>query len=300
MNTSEPSEPTEQSEPRAAQPQTLAGRTLVVTAERRAGELAAALQRRGAVIRHAPALSMVPHVDDQDLLQRTRELIENPPGIVVITTGVGLRGWLEAAAAAGLADDLLRTLGAARLIARGPKARGALQANGLHVDWVAESETSAEIIDVLLSEGVTGASIAVQHHGAGDDGLHRALADGGAEVRDLIVYKWGPPPDADLVRDSARWAAAGEVDGVLFTSAPAAAAWLDAVRELGVLEQVVTNSRRAGAGSVVFACVGPVTAAPLIAAGVQTVQPERFRMGALVRAVIAHFDDAACSQLPSS
>ena len=41
-----------------------------------------------------------------------------------------------------------------RLVARGPKARGALQAAGLRADWVAESETSAEIADFLLTEGV--------------------------------------------------------------------------------------------------------------------------------------------------
>ena len=40
------------------------------------------------------------------------------------TTGIGFRGWVEAADAVGLAEDLLDVLGAARLIARGPKARG--------------------------------------------------------------------------------------------------------------------------------------------------------------------------------
>ena len=63
-----------------------------------------------------------------------------------------------------------------RLVARGPKARGALQAAGLSADWVAESETSTEIADFLLAEGVAGQRIAVQHHGAGDDGSRTASA----------------------------------------------------------------------------------------------------------------------------
>ena len=42
---------------------------------------------------------------------------------------------------------------------------------------------------------------------------------------------------------------------------------------------------------VLFAAVGPVTAAPLLAQGVFPLVPERSRMGALVRAVLAHFDD---------
>ncbi|MEU3627077.1 uroporphyrinogen-III synthase, partial [Amycolatopsis coloradensis] len=40
-------------------------------------------------------------------------------------------------------------------------------------------------------------------------------------------------------------------------------------------------------GPVLCACVGPVTAAPLEAAGVPTVQPERQRLGALVKLLVA-------------
>lgn len=269
------------------QQQTLAGCVLAITADRRSGELAAALERRGAVIRHAPALSIVPHADDEQLIAMTKQIVAEPPDLVVVTTGVGLRGWIEAADAAGLADDLLQVLGRARLVARGPKARGALQAAGLQADWVAESETSAEIIEVLTGEGVRGMSIVVQHHGAGDDGLHTALASEGAHVRDVVVYRWGPPPDPARVSASARWAAAGEIDGVLFTSAPGAAAWLASVLEQDLLPSV---EARAGTGALLLACVGPVTAAPLAEAGLRTMEPERSRMGALVRAVIGYFD----------
>lgn len=259
-----------------------------MTADRRATELAAALARHGAAVRHAPALSMVAHVDDADLLARTADLLADPPDLVVITTGIGLRGWIEAARAAGVAEALLGLLSRSHLIARGPKARGALQANGLQADWVVESETSAEIVDVLLSNGVQGRSVAVQHHGAGDDGLHRALTAGGARVRDLVVYKWGPPPDPDRVRASARWAATGEIDAAVFTSALAATAWLAAVDAEALAADL---QGRLTEGEVVLACVGPVTAAPFVARGLPTLQPERYRMGALVRAVIAHFDN---------
>ncbi len=272
------------------QHQTLAGCTLAITADRRSGELAAALQRRGAAVRHAPALSIVPHVNDAELVERTRDLLADPPDIVVVTTGIGLRGWVEAADAAGLAERLLGALSRARLVARGPKARGALQANGLQPDWVAESETSAEIIDVLVDEGVERLSIAVQHHGAGDDGLHEALTQAGARVRDLVVYRWGPPPDEQLVAASTRWAATGEVDGVVYTSAPGVAAWLSVAQREGLLDDI---RQRAREGGVVHACVGPVAAAPLKAVGVPTLQPERSRMGALVRTIIAHFEAEA-------
>jgi len=266
--------------------QTLAGCVVLVTADRRSAELAAALGRRGAAIRHAPALSMVPHIDDAALLEGTRSLLADPPDTVIVTTGIGFRGWIEAADAYGLAEALVLMLRGTRIVARGPKARGAIQAAGLTADWVAESETSAEIAEVLLDEGVAGRDIAVQHHGAGADGLDEAFAAAGARVRSLVVYRWGPPPDAAVVEASVRSVAAGEVDAVVFTSAPGAAAWLAAADDAGVADQIGRLARR---GSVVMAAVGPITAKPLQDRGIEPLVPERGRLGSLVRALVGHY-----------
>ncbi len=265
----------------------MAGCTVLITADRRSGELAAALQRRGATVRHAPALSMIPHVDDDALIAATRALVGDRPDVVVATTGVGFRAWIEAADVHGLADDLLATLRRARLVARGPKARGAIQAAGLQADWVAESETSAEVAEVLLSEGVTGLHVAIQHHGAGADGLDEVFAKAGARVSSLVVYRWGPAPDPEAVLASVRAAAAGEIDAVAFTSAPGAEAWLEAAEAAGVAQQVVG---RFTSGGMIAAAVGPVTARPLESRGITTLQPERGRLGALVRALVGHYE----------
>src|SRR5690625_7748365 len=66
----------------------LSGRRIVLTAQRRAEQLASALQRHGASIVHAPTLSVIPHIDDPELIARTRALIKHRPDIVVVTTGV--------------------------------------------------------------------------------------------------------------------------------------------------------------------------------------------------------------------
>ncbi|PKQ14357.1 MAG: uroporphyrinogen-III synthase, partial [Actinobacteria bacterium HGW-Actinobacteria-8] len=174
----------------------LAGCVIVITADRRKRELGTALERRGATVRHAPALSTVPHLDDAQLVADTRALIDDPPDVVVATTGIGFRGWIESADTADMADELLEVLSGARLVARGPKARGAIQAAGLQADWVAETETAAELRDYLLAEGVEGLRIAVQHHGNGSDGLDEAFIAAGADVQSLLVYGWGPPPDS--------------------------------------------------------------------------------------------------------
>jgi len=275
----------------------LAGTRILVTAQRRSDELAAALTRRGAEVTVAPALGVVPHIDEETLLRRTEEILANPVDTLVVTTGIGFRGWMDTAEAAGLYDDLKASLENTRLVARGPKARGALQSAGLKADWVAESETSAEIVEFLLAEGVTGGRIAVQHHGAGDPHLEEMLRGGGAEIVPLEVYRWGPPLDPEAVAETAVQVAAGAFDCVMFTSAPAASAWLAVLAEQGVTE--IVRDLVAG-GRVLIAAVGPVTADPLVNAGLQPVFPDRSRMGALVRLVILTLGDEAHSVLTPS
>lgn len=103
----------------------LAGCVIAVTADRRFKELAGALERRGATVEHAAALEVVPHLDDESLVECTRAILANPPDVVVATTGIGFRGWIEAADAVGLADELLDVLGAARRSRACPRARRA-------------------------------------------------------------------------------------------------------------------------------------------------------------------------------
>lgn len=275
----------------------LNGCTIVIAVDRRSGELAAALERHGAVVRHAPALTIIPHIDDDALIAATRELIADPPEIVVATTGVGFRGWMEAADEAGLLDELHTALAGAQIVARGPKARGAIQQAGLTADWVAESETAAELGEYLLARGVDGRRIAVQHHGSGADGLDELFGSSGAEVVSLTVYRWGPPPDPAIVSRSVHSAAQGEVDGVVFTSAPGAAEWVaTAVRE-GVMDDIVALC---DSGRLLIAAVGPITAAPLRAVDIEPLVAERGRLGSLVRAVVTHFGGGHAASLETT
>jgi len=275
----------------------LAGCVIVIAVDRRSSELAAALERHGAQVQHAPALTIVPHIDDEALVARTRELIESPPDIVVATTGVGFRGWMEAADEAGLSDPLHEALADARFVARGPKARGAIQQAGFIADWVAETETAAELGEFLVAEGVSGQRIAVQHHGSGADGLDALFTDHGADVVSLTVYRWGAPPDAAAVTRSVLAAASGEVDAVLFTSAPGAAEWLAAAEREGVVSDI---ARRARAGRLLVAAVGPVTAGPLRAADIDVLVADRGRLGALVRGVVTYYASGRAAALDTA
>ncbi|MFI7140309.1 uroporphyrinogen-III synthase [Streptomyces massasporeus] len=265
----------------------LAGFTVGVTAARRADELGALLQRRGAAVLHAPALRIVPLADDSELLAATKEIIEQVPDIVVATTAIGFRGWVEAADGWGLGEELLSRLGGVRIMARGPKVKGAVRAAGLTEEWSPSSESMAEVLDRLLEEGVEGLRVAIQLHGEPLPGFVEALRAGGAEVLGVPVYRWMPPEDITPVDRLLDATVARALDAVTFTSAPAAASLLSRAEERGLLAEVLA----ALSHDVLPACVGPVTALPLQSRGIDTIQPERFRLGPLVQIL--------CQELPA-
>lgn len=257
----------------------LAGFTVGVTAARRAEELGALLERRGAAVLQAPALRIVPLPDDADLEAATRSLLSSPPDLAIATTGIGFRGWVEAADGWGIGEALLDALRSATVLCRGPKARGAVRAAGLVDAWSPPSESSAEVLEYLLEAGVEGKRIAVQLHGEPLPDMVEALECAGAEVVEVPVYRWVPPTDIAPLDRLTDTVLAGGVDALTFTSAPAAASMLARARERGLEDELVAALR----GAVLVVCVGPVTAAPLEAREVSTVQPKRSRLGAMVR-----------------
>jgi uroporphyrinogen-III synthase len=257
----------------------LAGFAVGVTAARRAEELGTLLERRGALVQHGPALRIVPLADDTELLAATRKLLDQPPDITVATTGIGFRGWVQVGTEWGIGEDLLGALGTGKLIARGPKARGAIRASGLTDTWSPPSESSAEVLEYLLAKGVSGLRIAVQQHGEPLPDMVEALTVAGADVIEVPVYRWEPPADIRPLDRLTDAVLAGDLDVLAFTSAPAAAGLLARAAERGVREELLRKLR----GPVLALCVGPVTAAPLEALDIPTAQPQRSRLGAMVR-----------------
>ncbi|GAA2453646.1 MULTISPECIES: uroporphyrinogen-III synthase [Streptomyces] len=265
----------------------LAGFTVGVTAARRADELGALLERRGAAVQHAPALRIVPLADDAELLDATKALIGHAPDVVVATTAIGFRGWLEAADGWGYGEELLDRLRAAQVLARGPKVKGAVRAAGLTEEWSPASDSMAEVLDRLLGQDMTGRRVALQLHGEPLPGFVEALRAAGAEVVVVPVYRWMPPEDLAPLDRLIDATVSRSLDAVTFTSAPAGASMLARAQDRGLLPDLLDALRH----DVLAACVGPVTALPLQAHGIDTVQPARFRLGPLVQSL--------CQELPS-
>jgi uroporphyrinogen-III synthase len=100
-------------------------------------------------------------------------------------------------------------------------------------------------------------------------------------VLTVTPYRWVRPEADDRLARLIEATCAGQVDVLTFTSAPAAAAVLDAATALRRFDDLVAALR----DGVMAAAVGPVTAAPLAEVGVEPVVPDRYRLGALIRLV---------------
>lgn len=258
----------------------LAGFRIGVTAARKADEQIALLQRRGATVEWAPALSVDPNrVDESTLRAATEGVLTQKVDLFLATTGIGTRAWFDSAERWGMLQPLLEVLGRAEILARGPKSVGALRARGLRELWAPASEEFDDVLEHLRGRDLTGKRIVVQEHGQSLSMVAHALRRQGAQVTTVTVYRVEPADDpepmfrlVDLVADRA-------LDAVTFTSAPAVAALMEVASSSGRRDDVISAFQ----ADVVAACVGPVTAAAFEMWGVPTIFPERSRLTAMVK-----------------
>ncbi len=259
----------------------LRGFTVGVTAHRRREELALMLERRGARVMKASTMQLDLLAGEEVLRRETLDCLGGPIDVMVATTGIGFRGWLEAADGWGYGDDLRARLTGAELVARGPKARGAIRTAGFVEAWSPASESVGEVVARLLDRDLTGVRIVLQLHGEPLPEVVSALAGAGAEVRTVGVYRWSGPGDLASVERLIAATLAGQVDSIVFTSAPAAGGLFTVARLSGLEDQLMAAMR----GDVLVACVGTICAATFRERGIDVLLPERARLGSLVRVV---------------
>jgi uroporphyrinogen-III synthase len=258
----------------------LSGFRVGITSARKVEELTGLLERRGARVEQAPALA-IEATCDTTLRAATETVLAAPPEVFVATTGHGLRRWFEAAEAWGLLPGLLAGLSGASIVARGPKAVGALRAHGLRETWSPPSECLEDVLAYLRSSSLAGRRIVVQEHGQSLSVVANALRVQGAQVQVVSVYRCGPADDQAEMFRMVDLVAQRQVDAVTFTSAPAAEILMDAAAASGRRTEVLEAFRT----DVLATCVGPVTAAPFAMWDVPVVQPARSRLTAMVRAL---------------
>jgi uroporphyrinogen-III synthase len=273
----------------------LEGFRIGVTSDRRSEDLIDAFERRGANVLHAPTLRITNAQEDDPIIEDTRAIIATRPDVLLASTGYGIRRWFEVADAAGIGDALTESLSSTRILVRGPKARGGIRAAGLNDTGMSDIETTASLVTKALEEFEPGLTIAVQVHGYTDEEqLDRLRAV--HTVMTVAPYRWAMVgSDNDRVKRLIEATCARQLDALTFTSAPSVDALLIAAEGMGAHAELIEALRT----DVLAAVVGPVTAAPLLATGVVPIQPERYRMGALIRLVCEYLETEGVLRVPT-
>lgn len=256
----------------------LRGFTIGVTADRRSDEQAELLRRRGATVLHGPTIRTLTWADEDPIRTATERVLAEPPDVVIANTGIGVRTWLAYAESRALDADLLKVLGAARIVARGPKAAGAITQLGLDVEWQGPTERLDALIRMLAGD-VESQVVAIQLSGGDAAWATTTLQAAGARVIEVPVYRWMLPEDTSGARHLVAACVEGRLAAVTFT-APAVDHLFVIAGEEGLVEQLRDSLN----GRVICSCVGPVTAEATVAHGVvEPLQPVRGRLGLMVR-----------------
>jgi uroporphyrinogen-III synthase len=263
----------------------LTGWVIGVTADRRHEEQIELLCRRGARVVHAPTLRTRPLDPGNELGAAIEAVIERQPEIVVLSTGIGVRGWLEAAESLGRADEVREVVNRAFLVARGPKAAGAAVAEGWSVHWQAPGASAAEVVDHLRGAGVSGRRVAALLDGRRAPVLADQIRDLGADVIGVPVYRWEMPDPVEPVLRLIELIINGGVDAVTFTSSPS----VSNLAFLATDAHCLAPLQAALSGPVRAVCVGPLCSSTARDLGFERViEPDRARLGAMVHALGSH------------
>lgn len=262
--------------------ETLSGRTIAVTAERRAHQQVRYFESRGATVRWVPVVRTIEPTDRAEVAAATAQIAIDGIDILIAHTGQSLTWWLDTVATATRPqlDDALQN---ARVFTRGSKASSAARRAGLHVDWQAPNEVVDDMVDLLRGMDMTSLRCAVLLDGNDERPVVEMARARGATVIELDVYRYGLPEECSDIDELVSDIVAGDIDVVTFTASPA-------IRHLRSLAATTGRSADLDAAfSTVCrpAVVGPVCAATATAASWgQIIEPATARLIPMLDAVV--------------
>ena len=251
---------------------------------RRSREMGLLIANNGGQPTVAASTREVPYGPNDAESAFAQGLVQGQFQIVIFLTGVGTRALLHAIQPTCPRDLVVAALSKLAVVARGPKPVAVLREFGVPVNLtVPEPNTWKEILSALdQNEGtisLKGARVAVQEHGLPSRELYAGLAERGATVFPVPVYKWAPPEDTAPLREAIRDLALGMFDVVLFTSSVQVHHLFRFADEMGQHPEVTAGLRRAVVGSI-----GPVTSETLREYEITPdLEPSHPKMGFLVK-----------------
>lgn len=266
--------------------------TLIAVPESREREtLSQLLKKRGLQVLEVPLVAILDTPDLAPVIAWLQRFIADPPSLLILLTGEGLRRLLNQAEEAGLREQFVAALSTVPTLCRGPKPERVLRELGLHSHFSAETHTSAGVLATAQQMDLKGQRVALQLYGEEPNPLLvEGLKAAGAAVDSVAPYVYASKEDEERVVDFIGKLAAGEVGMVAFTSMSQYKRLQDVARDRQ-LEEVLDRGMR----SCILAAVGPLVKEQLEEAGYTVpVMPERlYFMKPLVTAIVRHLEENA-------
>jgi uroporphyrinogen-III synthase len=251
---------------------------------RRAKEMAQLISNNGGKAIIAPSTREVPEGPNEDELKFAAELLQDKFKAVIFLTGVGTRHLAQAIESVCSREQLVAALSRTKVVARGPKPMAVLREFGVPVALaVPEPNTWRELLQALDDNAANiplrGNRVAVQEYGVPNPELYAGLAERGADVLPVHVYKWEPPEDTGPLREAISALSRGEIDVVMFTSSPQVRHLFRFAEEMKLRDPLLR-----GLNTAVVASIGPTTSETLRdhSIGVD-MEPTHPKMGFLVK-----------------
>ncbi|MFC4455399.1 uroporphyrinogen-III synthase [Deinococcus sonorensis] len=262
---------------------------------RRGAEMATLIEKYQGRPTVAPSL----REDRQDTSLRLRDFaarVKAAPDrqLLVCMTGIGTRLFLQ---------DLQRSdaeafsrLKALRILSRGAKPTQALKQFGLQADTVPRPHTWREVHDHLLSGSLRGLDITILEYGEpAPPALVASLAEAGAAVSPVAVYRCAFPDNPEPLRQAVRDTVAGRHQVLLFSSGTQAVHFLRCARDLGLEAEL-----RHALGRMVVASIGPACSEALGELRLPfDLEANPHKMGILVRAAAEHASGLLARKRPA-
>ncbi|MGH6835907.1 MAG: uroporphyrinogen-III synthase [Methylocella sp.] len=261
----------------------------VAILESRAGDRFASLVRKhGGTPFSAPALAEIPDVDPARIHALIRDWNTTPPDIFVFQTGVGTRALFDATDSLGLTDLLLRLLDKARVVVRGPKPTAVLRSREVRIDRAASNPfTTHEVLAEVRKIPLPGKRVVVQRYGDTNRALQAALESEGAQVTEIVTYRWGLPKDTTPLLRLIDALGRDEIDLVAFTTASQASNLFAVAQFVGKKASLLQSL-----GRTLVASIGPVCSAALRKFAVRVdIEAQPPKLGPFVDAINAALSD---------
>ncbi|HJU05314.1 MAG TPA: uroporphyrinogen-III synthase [Nitrospiraceae bacterium] len=262
-----------------------AGLAVAAFESRMAAEMARLIERYGGRPYVAASMREVPLQSHTEVFAFGERLLRGDYDMVILLTGVGARTLLDVLTTRYPLDVLTSALARVKLVTRGPKSLAVLKELGLTASLtVPEPNTWKDLLEALdTSLPPAGLRVAVQEYGVSNTDLLRGLAERGAQVDRVPVYRWALPEDTAPLIDLIDRILMGNIDVLLITNAVQVDHVMHLLRDSTRFDRGTDRFRHA-AGHMVVASVGPTVSERLRHDALPVdLEPSHPRMGVLVK-----------------